>query len=239
MAPSLEVGLPSSTPVNDRMTAYYSQGLRKKYLIDSTKTVSIPQQTTKAEIKYHPNLEQYLARVETSLKDPGLEKEVPKGWPEHLSGPLVWSTADYQDDEGKYIYVLNEDEKVELDCALKYFKGTYLNKFSYSFFLRLPTHMKGEKTANNDSALGLEGQKINRDNFPMPTLSVVLDQMAKDLYQGKGFATLRGLDVDAYSTEDATLLFLGVSSYIGNKFGKQDLRGSTISKCPIVSLPGL
>jgi len=52
--------------------------------------------------------------------------------------------------------------------------------------------------------------------------------MSKDLYQGRGFAVLRGLDPDAYSKDDSTVLFLGVSSYIGDKFGKQDMRGSTI-----------
>jgi len=199
MAPSLEVSLPSDTPnVNDRLVSYYSQGLRKKYLIDSTKNLPAPEQKAKAVIKYHPNLEQYLARVETSLRTGALEQEVPEGWPKELTGPLVWTTADFQN-ESKYIHVLTEDEKMELRNALEHFKG-----------------------------LGLEGQKINPNNFPLPTLGSILQQMAVDLYQGRGFATLRGLDVDAYCTDDATVLFLGVSSYIGNRFGKQDLNGYTI-----------
>ena len=103
MAPSLEVGLPSDTPIiNDRLGSYYSQGLRKKYLIDSTKTLPAPEQKAKAVIKYHPNLEQYLARVEASLRADGLEEEVPEGWPKELTGPLVWTTADFQN-ESKYI----------------------------------------------------------------------------------------------------------------------------------------
>ena len=64
----------------------------------------------------------YLARVEGSLHSCNIEQEVPQGWPEHLTGPLVWTTADLQD-ESKYIHVLNEDEKLELHNALKYFKG--------------------------------------------------------------------------------------------------------------------
>jgi len=140
-APSLQVGLSSDTPIiNDRLIFYYSQGLRKKYLIDSTKTLPTPEQKAKAVIKYHPNLEQYLARVEAFLRAGGLEEEVPEGWPKELTGPLVRTTADFQD-KSKYIYILTEDVKIELHNALKYFKGP-----------------------------GLEGQKINRNNFPLPTL---------------------------------------------------------------------
>lgn len=45
-----------------------------------------------------------------------------EGWPKELTGPLVWTTTDAQD-EDMHIYVLTEDEKMELNNALKYFKG--------------------------------------------------------------------------------------------------------------------
>jgi hypothetical protein len=123
MAPSLEVGIPSDTVAdNDRLVSYYSQGLRKKYLIDATKTQSRQEQQANAEIKYHPNMEQYLARAEARVRAGGLEQEVPVGWPKKLIGPLVWSSEDIQDESG-YIHVLTEDEKIELHNALKHFKG--------------------------------------------------------------------------------------------------------------------
>lgn len=41
---------------------------------------------------------------------------------------------------------------------------------------------------------------------------------------------MRGLDPDAFSVEDLTAIYLGVSSYIGEGRGKQDQRGSKLSR---------
>ncbi len=134
--------------------------MRKKYLIDSTKTLPAPKQKAKAVIKYHPNLEQYLARVKTSLRAGGLEKEVPEGWPKELTSPLVWTIADFQN-ESKYIYILTEDEKMKLHNTLKYFKGIFHELYHIDI-------------ANENAGLGLKGQKINRNNFPLLTLGSTL-----------------------------------------------------------------
>jgi hypothetical protein len=50
------------------------------------------------------------------------------------------------------------------------------------------------------------------------------------LHHGRGFFVLRGLDPKAYSSEDITVIFLGISSYIAERRGKQDQRGSMLSK---------
>ena len=52
---------------------------------------------------------------------------------------------------------------------------------------------------------------------------------AEDLHHGKGFVNIRGLDPNHYSSEDNILLFLGISSYIGEKRAKQDDDGSMLS----------
>jgi hypothetical protein len=41
---------------------------------------------------------------------------------------------------------------------------------------------------------------------------------------------VRGLDPDAFSVDDLTTIYLGVSSYIGEGRGKQDQRGSKLSR---------
>jgi len=61
-------------------------------------------------------------------------------------------------------------------------------------------------------------------------MSGKLSNLCADVYEGRGFAILRGLDPDAYSVEDLTVVYLGVSSYIGERRGKQDQRGSMLSK---------
>lgn len=40
---------------------------------------------------------------------------------------------------------------------------------------------------------------------------------------------MRGLDPDAFSIEDFTVMYLGVSNYIAERRGKQDQRGSMLS----------
>lgn len=67
-------------------------------------------------------------------------------------------------------------------------------------------------------------------NFPLPNLSGKLKSLCADVYEGRGFAILRGLDPEAYSVEDLTVVYLGISSYIGERRGRQDQRGSMLSK---------
>lgn len=50
-----------------------------------------------------------------------------------------------------------------------------------------------------------------------------------DVYDGRGFAIVRGLDVDQFSTGDMAIIYLGISSYIAERRGKQDHEGSMIS----------
>lgn len=40
---------------------------------------------------------------------------------------------------------------------------------------------------------------------------------------------MRGLNPDEYSQEDNILVFLGISSYVGEKRGKQDEAGNMLS----------
>jgi hypothetical protein len=77
---------------------------------------------------------------------------------------------------------------------------------------------------------GLDGQEVSRETFPLPKLSHSLDAICHDVYEGKGFGVIRGLDPEAWSTEDLTVIYLGLASYIGETRGKQDQRGSMISK---------
>jgi hypothetical protein len=59
----------------------------------------------------------------------------------------------------------------------------------------------------------------------------VLFSLTQDLHAGLGFFALRGLDPSRYSREDNVLIFLGVSSYIGEQRGKQDDSGHIFGSC--------
>jgi hypothetical protein len=123
-------------------------------------------------------------------------KSICEGWPTALSSSLVWDHEQFPN-EDTYTHNLSADEKIELDAALRAFKG-----------------------------LGLDGQEVNRQNFPLPILQERLRACCLELHRGRGFFSLRGLDPDAYSPEDNAILFLGISSYIGERRGKQDAQGN-------------
>jgi hypothetical protein len=55
-----------------------------------------------------------------------------------------------------------------------------------------------------------------------------METAREEIYEGRGFVTLRGLDVDAFSPEDLAAVYLGLSSYIAERRGKQDQRGTML-----------
>ena len=93
-------------------------------------------------------------------------------------------------------------------------------------------------------ALGLEldGDLVNPETFPLPTIGRRLEALSRDVHHGKGFGLVRGIKPSSYCVEDLTLIFLGVQSYIADKVGRQDKRGNMLGKfrsppfCPLLSL---
>lgn len=117
-----------------------------------------------------------------------------------------------------------------------------------SLAYRGPTRL----TSARLTELGLNATKITSQNFPLPTLGPALRELSQDIHNGRGFAVLRGLNPAEFSPGDLTMIFMGVSAYIGDKLGRQDRAGNCIvhiiadkanpshhrhSTDPIVSLP--
>lgn len=80
--------------------------------------------------------------------------------------------------------------------------------------------------------MGKKEKDIDQSSFPLPTLGKTLSTIRTDLYNGWGFATLRGLDVNALSPDDLTTVYLGLTSYIAEKRGKQNQEGTMMSMLP-------
>lgn len=78
--------------------------------------------------------------------------------------------------------------------------------------------------------MGLFGSEISQDTFPLPTLGPKLLRAATDVHRGKGFVMIRGLEPDGFTPEENALIFLGMSSYIGEKRGRQDEDGNMLGK---------
>ena len=57
--------------------------------------------------------------------------------------------------------------------------------------------------------------RVTRDDFPLPTMAAKLDRLCDELIDGRGFALIRGLPVDRYADEDASLIYWGVGMHLG------------------------
>ncbi|EEU47869.1 uncharacterized protein NECHADRAFT_90117 [Fusarium vanettenii 77-13-4] len=123
---------------------------------------------------------------------------LPEGWPRILDEAMAWTGNQFAD-ESDYIHTLSESDLQETENALRVFK-----------------------------ALGLDGDLVSRDNFPLPTLGPRLDEIRRDVHDGKGFGVIRGLDPLKYSIEDLTVMYLGIQSYIANRHGRQDRKGNML-----------
>jgi hypothetical protein len=76
-------------------------------------------------IGYVPDLELYQARLESSrrrLEAGGSVDALPKGWPQVLRGPLVWSRSELQS-SNEWAYDLSNMDIQEIRSSLDYCKG--------------------------------------------------------------------------------------------------------------------
>lgn len=73
---------------------------------------------------------------------------------------------------------------------------------------------------------------VDKASFPLPKLGETLSAIQSDLYNGRGFATLRGIDVDALSPDDLGIVYLGTTAYIAEQRGMQDRTGTMMSMVP-------
>ncbi|KAI1121133.1 TfdA family taurine catabolism dioxygenase TauD [Nemania abortiva] len=144
------------------------------------------------DISYHPSYEKWQARVARRLQEGNLPKSVPEGFPEKLTGDLVWEGQTIAD-KYNWTYVLSPEHLAEIDQAVAHFKGL-------------------------DKPLGA----ISPETFPLPTLHAELRRLSRELHHGHGFFVLRGLRVDDYTREENVIIYAGVSSHVASQRGRQD-----------------
>lgn len=79
-----------------------------------------------------------------------------------------------------------------------------------------------------ETELDLPLESISQESFLLPTLGEKLRALAVELTNGVGFFHIRGLDPGQYSNLTNVVLYLGISSYIGGKRGRQDELGNML-----------
>jgi hypothetical protein len=82
------------------------------------------------------------------------------------------------------------------------------------------------------SVLGLNVpmEMLSSASFPLPSLGPILSKLARQVHNGKGFFVVRGLNPDDYSRETNVIMYVGMSSYIGETRGRQDEFGNMLRK---------
>ncbi len=96
-----------------------------------------------------------------------------------------WTAADVADSD-RWTYRLNADEIAELEAALVVAR-------SYS-----------------DEVLD-----VDKENFPLPTLAPVLNGLAEELINGRGFCRISALPVERIGYEDASWMYWGIGLHLG------------------------
>ncbi|KAL9096765.1 MAG: hypothetical protein Q9165_001253 [Trypethelium subeluteriae] len=174
---------------------YYSEGLRERFHVeDETAPADEGNPQSFANIQYEPNKAEYQAKTQARMRAGGLNKTLPDGFPQALSGPLVWDGSVVLSGK-QFIHRLTETDQNEIEQGL---------------------------------SNGLEGDKVSKDNFPLPNLGQQLEELRDQVYRGRGLAIVRGLEPQKYSATDLVVVYLGISSYIAERRGKQDQQGSTL-----------
>ncbi|KAI1454222.1 Clavaminate synthase-like protein [Annulohypoxylon moriforme] len=123
----------------------------------------------------------------------------PEKLPGFISGPLNWSRLD---SVGKQVHrlELNDSGIAEIEQALEAFHE-----------------------------LELDGDEVTRERFPLPNLEDQLERCAFGVHRGSGLCIIRGLKPEKYSIEDNIVLFLALSSYVGEQRGIQNSKGDMLS----------
>jgi hypothetical protein len=70
-------------------------------------------------------------------------------------------------------------------------------------------------------------RRVGVEAFPLPTLGPRLVRLRRELDAGSGFAVVRGIPVEGYSTDELETIAIGLSRHLGRPIG-QNVRGSLV-----------
>ncbi|OAR01570.1 hypothetical protein LLEC1_07584 [Akanthomyces lecanii] len=181
---------------------YFPPSLREKYVLaGKIEQLKLSKHATPAQIGWEPNWDDFQQRSEQlqAKNADKSEKNVPSGWPRHLPSHLAWRGEDLNQ-ESAYVYEISGSDKEEIIRALAICKDRHLT-------------------------LG----DINRSTFHLPSLHAKLEAISKDIHSGFGFFVVRGWQSAEFSQADNAIVFVGISSYIAEKRGRQNQRGMMLT----------
>ena len=81
----------------------------------------------------------------------------------------------------------------------------------------------GEVAQLVDAAKRLRGtplERVDRTNFVLGSLAVVLEEVRRELIDGRGIVMLRGFPVDSLDREGQAIAYLGLGAYLGRRLSQ-------------------
>ena len=64
------------------------------------------------------------------------------------------------------------------------------------------------------AGIGLDG--LQREHFEVPSLRPIVEEIRRQLEDGRGFVLLRRLPIEDYSKDDLGLIFWGIGTHLGS-----------------------
>ena len=122
-------------------------------------------------------------------------------------------------DERTYIHVLTESELQEIKKGLELFKCKCAS---------INTMHDLSKTRYT-LALGRSFYDVTKESFPLDSLGPDLESFSWAVHYGAGFFVLKGLEPAKFSQEDNISIYLGISSYFGERRAQQYPDGRMLS----------
>lgn len=124
-----------------------------------------------------------------------------------IAPPLAWAGSDYAHDR-RWAWRLSEQEQAELREACRQLMQQRL-----------------------------EFRDITAAHFPLPTMAPRLAEMRRSLRAGRGFALIKGLNIDDYTESELRHIFLGISAHLGVSVS-QSFRGEYLGDVKDYREPG-
>ncbi len=104
---------------------------------------------------------------------------------EPLNSPAAWRGSNFAGNSA-WIYTLTAEQILEIETAMW-----------------------------SVATQGLDPLRVRTEDFPLPTVAPFLADIRGEIEGGRGFALLRGLPVDRWSEQQATVVFWGLGTHLG------------------------
>jgi hypothetical protein len=93
---------------------------------------------------------------------------------------------------------------------------TRSNVSGWSYFLRPHAIAELDRALTRIRELGKNLANLDAADFPLPFFDNDAAALRRELTTGRGFVVIRGLPIDQYTDEEATMLYWGIGSFFGS-----------------------